>query len=831
MKRKEYQIYSLLVLILFLAAFSQITIAQTTTWPSAINSFSGDNTYCQNDGASNLSVGFSTCEDGTGLPENGAITVTWYSNTSNLTSGGTVVQTTISDAGTTTYIYTPSTVTDGILYYYVEISWTNTGNACGNNSPLSTSTYTTTTVAVTVNPATPSVPGLIFGSTTVPEATEGLEYDIIPVSGATTYTWGVPTLTAWSITAGQGTTSIIVTSGAAGENGDITVTAGNSCGTSGAATLGVTSETPIDHSLYGCNSCHMTHDALGASLTSTLGNSNLCLSCHVSTGAASSKPFVNADKADPQGGTGNSHAWDVLAINTTYETVIPTTYNEIAIRLPGVTDPEKTIICSACHDQHNSNANVNYTRISNAGDDMCKDCHSPRNVGRYVDNTSLNKGSHPVGLDYPVGNSDYTEPPTGSVTLPGAKIECSSCHMTHYATTDDGNLLRQTNDDALCTSCHTFGNHNGMGCNDCHQTHNTDKSNIYMIQDTITTPISGDRSVIFTDTIGTNSFADGDATYDGICEVCHTTNTKTYHYNTSAGDHTHEAGNNCTGCHTHDTEFATPACSDCHIANFSGWGTTDGHFAHTSKYSYTCNTCHFERGSGTDYHLFSDPLDVTDGVAEVNFDPNGLATRFGLDAAPAAWAPPSPPSYDISGAKTCENIYCHSSGQTATRGSDGTYNWASLTATDLSTRKEARTYTTTPIWQTGTITTCIPCHSGTGNMVDPYTITTPGLADPLPPATGEHQKSQHISNNQENVTNGWTVVNCFWCHNANNGDDGSPINQGTYGTSFHVDGTTYFDPRSVVSGGTILNNPTGGIFTYAFDGTKAHCAVGSKACW
>ena len=84
---------------------------------------------------------------------------------------------------------------------------------------------------------------------------------------------------------------------------------------------------------------------------------------------------------------------------------------------------------------------------------------------------------------------------------------------------------------------------------------------------------------------------------------------------------------------------------------------------------------------------------------------------------------------------------------------------------------------------------------------------------------------------KENVTNGWTVVNCFWCHNANNGDDGSPINQGTYGTSFHVDGTTYFDPRSVVSGGTILNNPTGGIFTYAFDGTKAHCAVGSKACW
>jgi hypothetical protein len=51
-----------------------------------------------------------------------------------------------------------------------------------------------------------------------------------------------------------------------------------------------------------------------------------------------------------------------------------------------------------CHDQHNGNSNINYTRISNVGDVMCKDCHYPRNVGRYVDNTSLYKGSHPVGL-------------------------------------------------------------------------------------------------------------------------------------------------------------------------------------------------------------------------------------------------------------------------------------------------------------------------------------------------------------------------------------------------------------------------------------------------
>lgn len=809
MKRKENQIYSQLVLILFFAALSQITLAQLTTWPDAINSFTGDITYCQNDAASNLSVGFSTCDDGSGTPENGAITVVWYSNTTDLTSGGTIVQTTNSDAGTTTYTYTPSTLTVGTLYYYVVISWTNTANACGNNSPLSTSTYTTTTVAITVNPATPSVPGLIFGSTTVPEAITGLEYDIISVSGATTYTWIVPT--GWTITSGQGTTSLVVTSGTVGQNGDITVTAGNSCGTSAAATLGVTSETPLDHSLYGCNSCHMTHSALGESLTNTLGNSNLCLSCHVSSGAASAKPFINADKAIP-GTSGTSHSWDAPSENTTYETEI-TTDPDMVLRID--TDNNDNITCSTCHNQHNSNTNSNYTRISNDGDNMCKDCHSARDVGRYVDNTSLNKGSHPVGLDY-AGTGDYETAPTGSAILVSGKIECTSCHKTHYATTTDGYLLRQTNDDALCTSCHTYGTHNGMGCKDCHQTHNTDKSNIYMIQDTITTPGSGDRSVVFTALTGTNSFADGDATYDGICEVCHTT---TIHYQndgtSSDQSHTSSGGPmdelNCSGCHPHSSNFTPVSCDDCHNAEAPTFGSVV-HVKHKDTYGYSCNTCHFNYGSGGSLEGGTHPS----GSIDINFDPNGMATRNGQDVITPVF----------NGIKTCDNMYCHSNGRSAYRGTDGTYTWSG----DIGPQND-EVYATTPIWGLGTITTCMPCHSGTGNMIDPYTITTPGLADPLPPATGAHRRGVHESNSAELAGNGWTVVNCFWCHSTNDGDDGSPINQGTYGTSFHVDGAILFDPRSFVDGGTMVNSDTGGSFSYAFVGSpKGHCGDG-KTCW
>ena len=93
------------------------------------------------------------------------------------------------------------------------------------------------TATVTVRPEAPVQPGAITGSTLVLPATVGNVYSISPVANANTYTWTVPT--GWTITAGQGTTSITVTSGTASQDGNITVTAGNDCGTSPATTLSV----------------------------------------------------------------------------------------------------------------------------------------------------------------------------------------------------------------------------------------------------------------------------------------------------------------------------------------------------------------------------------------------------------------------------------------------------------------------------------------------------------------------------------------------------------------------------------------------------------------
>jgi len=62
------------------------------------------------------------------------------------------------------------------------------------------------------------------------------------ISGATSYNWTAPK--GWAIISGQGTTSIQMTVPAkAGQKGNVSVTASNSCGTSSARTLAVTSIT------------------------------------------------------------------------------------------------------------------------------------------------------------------------------------------------------------------------------------------------------------------------------------------------------------------------------------------------------------------------------------------------------------------------------------------------------------------------------------------------------------------------------------------------------------------------------------------------------------
>ena len=107
----------------------------------------------------------------------------------------------------------------------------NAANSCGTSA--------SSILAATVLPATPNTPGAISGLTSQCEGTASQLYTIADVANTSTYTWVVPT--GWTITSGAGTRMITVTAGVAGQNGNITVTASNSCGTSLASSLSVVS--------------------------------------------------------------------------------------------------------------------------------------------------------------------------------------------------------------------------------------------------------------------------------------------------------------------------------------------------------------------------------------------------------------------------------------------------------------------------------------------------------------------------------------------------------------------------------------------------------------
>ena len=105
--------------------------------------------------------------------------------------------------------------------------------------------------------------------------------------------------------------------------------------------------------------------------------------------------------------------------------------------------------------------------------------------------------------------------------------------------------------------------HEDLFCITCHEPHGA-TSNLKIIREQIETPHSGVKNVTYTEYNGVLSMADGNSTYNGICEVCHTTTT--YHRNDATGDHTHKAEGRCTGCHLHNTGFqpVLNECSTCH---------------------------------------------------------------------------------------------------------------------------------------------------------------------------------------------------------------------------------------------------------------------------
>jgi len=142
-------------LIVFCFIFLTDSASAKDTYPSSFASFTGGGSFCVNNPATNLTANITTTSCGTGPNVNIPITYSWYSNSTNSTTGGTLVS---SSAGLTalnvTNAYTPPTNVVGTLYYYCVVSWA--GGACAPAGSITTASAIAITVTGAPCACTPS---------------------------------------------------------------------------------------------------------------------------------------------------------------------------------------------------------------------------------------------------------------------------------------------------------------------------------------------------------------------------------------------------------------------------------------------------------------------------------------------------------------------------------------------------------------------------------------------------------------------------------------------------------------------------------------------------
>ena len=205
---------------------------------------------------------------------------------------------------------------------------------------------------------------------------------------------------------------------------------------------------------------------------------------------------------------------------------------------------------------------------------------------------------------------------------------CADCHFG-YNTVNPPVTLNDK-----CLSCHNGAtapvaeSHHGMSCMDCHNPHHQEQQRAYgsTYSKLVKTNING-RAVKLLASSGANSFADGDSTRDGVCEVCHTT-TK-YHRNDGTGQ-PHNNGANCTTCHPHNVGFSGAGggtnCLGCHQNAMGSRRPVGADFASTQPHHPMTFNASGNLESPADNNCLICHLDYPDkhgdGTVDLNPDPD-----------------------------------------------------------------------------------------------------------------------------------------------------------------------------------------------------------------
>lgn len=439
----------------------------------------------------------------------------------------------------------------------------------------------------------------------------------------------------------------------------------------------------VEHHLlndYNCLTCHYTNLFLGI-------KGGDCLNCHKPGDPYGyKKGFSQADFADP------FNRFTTARLPQQFQTSHNwlANYNVVSAGALPPENPALTwdcdasiakneVYCTRCHNVHMSLQSEEdlakmkpLLRMVNDRDQMCMDCHRPRNTTSHI------TGSHPVGVPYggagslvsikpdqfrnPPVNSNPANP-TSAMKIKSGQVLCTTCHGIHAtdsnsATFDSftsvltpsaGYLLRTDLKGSsatalnICTNCHIKPNHNqknqNIQCSDCHAGHvdTADGSlpNVYLIRRfmNISTRIGKvvGSPAFYQYTGSSRNWNSSDPAKPGVCQACHRVPTEGYPTEHAVKDN---AGV-CMRCHSHANTFSHGAGGSgtgCGTAT-SCHGTSQPHKTHVSGeiQSLQCSECH----DVNSYPRFMDGLGLSETMVCKNcHSANGeeLARMWGSGA-------------------------------------------------------------------------------------------------------------------------------------------------------------------------------------------------------
>jgi len=325
-----------------------------------------------------------------------------------------------------------------------------------------------------------------------------------------------------------------------------------------------------DGSLSGgsCNTCHQTPDIFMPA-NYRKDDPGFCYSCHNSASVAHDKSLY---------GGGHSMFANATAAGRkkpTYGDITTGEYNNRpSSRLNGAGD----VVCATCHNTMRKTEDYGRAwELTTTGDNLT---YTLQNGGWsssgnlvpkvYRDTTLWGSGGPAYSKtkkSYLVDPSEYTyDESAGTVTFYAQQSPSDYI----YVTLDYPYLRASSEGNRLCSDCHAEATHKNANCMECHQSHNS--GNLAGIRPTLRTTDRIEAAVRFLTRTGANSFADGDGTHDGVCEVCHTTTTRYRRDGSAFKNHTggfDYTGKDCVICHTHEGGFSNAAKQFLHLSVLS----------------------------------------------------------------------------------------------------------------------------------------------------------------------------------------------------------------------------------------------------------------------